>query len=133
MVVGNKELDDFRREINDIDRKIIEYLEKRARIARDIGEYKKSHGIPVRDWEREQVILDKLSKKDLELLDGADLVKIYKEIMGTCRHLENLEETVGYLGPPGTFCEIAAREYFSDAGTIFQPFESKWELFRALG
>ncbi|MHA1679802.1 MAG: prephenate dehydratase [Promethearchaeota archaeon] len=132
MTDNTDELEAFRRKINDIDEQLINLLEARAKVAQDIGVYKKSRSIPVRDWGREQAIIKNLSQRTLELLSPDDLVKIYKEIMGSCRHLENLEESVGFLGPNGTFCELAAREYFSDAGTLFKPFDSKWQLFRAL-
>ncbi|MFX0098578.1 MAG: prephenate dehydratase [Candidatus Hodarchaeota archaeon] len=122
----------FRKKINEIDTSLIELLEKRASVAKEIGEYKKEKGIPIRDWGREQQIIKKLSEKKLDFMAPEDLVKIYKEIMGSCRHLEHLEENVGFLGPEGTFCEIAARQFFSDAGTIFTPYDSKWQLFRAL-
>ena len=128
----NEDLKRLREKINLIDKEIIANLERRAAVAKKIGEYKKSKDIPVRDWAREHEILKKLEKKHLELLDPTDLVKIYKEIMGSCRHLENLEEKVGYLGPKGTFCEMAARQFFSDAGNIFLPYDSNWQLFRAL-
>ncbi|MHA1717854.1 MAG: prephenate dehydratase [Promethearchaeota archaeon] len=125
-------LNKLREEINKVDAEIIALLEKRAAIAKRIGLYKKNKGLPIRDWSREQYILNRISNLKLELIHPDDLVKIYKEIMGSCRHLENLQERIGYLGPEGTFCEIAARNFFSEAGNIYVPFDSKWQLFRAL-
>lgn len=122
----------LRKKISAIDEDLIKLLEKRAAVAKEIGEYKKSKGLPVRDWSREQEILKRLVERPLKLMNPADLEKIYKEIMGACRHLEDLEEKVGYLGPEGTFCEIAARDFFSDAGNAFVPYDSNWQLFRAL-
>lgn len=121
-----------REKINEIDEELIALLQRRARVAKAIGEYKKEMGIPIRDWSREHEILKALAGRKVEPLHPEDLVKIYMEIMGACRHLEDLEETVGYLGPEGTFCEMAARKYFSEAGNVFLPFDSKWQLFRAL-
>ncbi|NMC04542.1 MAG: prephenate dehydratase [Candidatus Lokiarchaeota archaeon] len=122
----------LRKQISAIDDDLVKLLEKRAAIAKEIGEYKKSKGLPVHDWSREQEVLKRVLERPLQLLDPADLEKVYKEIMGSCRHLENLEEKVGYLGPEGTFSEIAAREFFSDAGNAFVPYDSNWQLFRAL-
>ncbi|MHA1793873.1 MAG: prephenate dehydratase [Promethearchaeota archaeon] len=126
------DLTHFRKEINKVDDEIIALLEKRAEIAKKIGELKRKKGIPIRDWGREQEILKEISSRPLIFLKPENISKIYKEIMGSCRALENLEEKVAFLGPEGTFCEIAARSYFSDAGTIFKPHDSKWQLFRAL-
>lgn len=122
----------LRERISSIDDEIVALLERRAAVAKEIGTYKKDHGIPVHDWAREHDVLARLASKPVATLDPRDLVKIYKEIMGACRHLENLEEQVGYLGPGGTFCEIAARQFFSDAGNAFTPFDSTWQLFSAL-
>ncbi len=122
----------LRRKINAIDEEIIALLEKRASVAQDIGEFKKANELPIRDWSREHEILKALGERSMAPLHSGDVVKIYKEIMGACRHLENLEEKVGFLGPEGTFCEIAARQFFSEAGNAFLPFDTTWQLFRAL-
>nr|MDO8109434.1 prephenate dehydratase [Candidatus Sigynarchaeota archaeon] len=128
----NEKLRKLREKIDMIDDELVTNLEKRASVAKEIGVLKKLKKLPVRDLSREQEVLKRLSGKPLQNLNPADLEKIYKEIMGACRHLENLEEKVGYLGPEGSFCEIAARDFFSDAGNVFVSYDSTWQIFRAL-
>jgi len=122
----------LRRKINAIDDEIVAKLEERAAIAKDIGTLKQELGLPFRDFSREQEVINRLTAEDLQVLQHADIEKIYKEIMGACRRAEGLEEKVGYLGPEGSFAQIAAKDFFSDAGTIFLPFENSAQIFRAL-
>jgi chorismate mutase len=59
-----KQLNRWRREIDDLDEVILEALELRARSVREIGRYKKGHGLPVLDAARERLILDRVVEKD---------------------------------------------------------------------
>lgn len=126
------ELVRLRRKINAIDDEIIAKLEKRASIAKEIGALKQERDISIRDFSREQEVIDSLATKDLQYLHLADIEKIYKEIMGACRHVENLEEKVGFLGPEGSFAQIAAKDFFSEAGTTFIPYDNSAQIFKAL-
>jgi chorismate mutase/prephenate dehydratase len=132
MTFDGEELAALREKINDIDADLVALLEKRAGVAKEIGEVKKARGLPVRDWSREQKVLDSLAEQSLELLSASDLQKIYKEIMGACRHVEELEDKVGFLGPEGSFAEMATKRFFSEAGNSFVPFENSWQIFRSL-
>jgi chorismate mutase/prephenate dehydratase len=126
------ELAALRDEINALDADLVAMIEKRAAIAKQIGGVKKALGLPVRDFVREQKVLERLAEQPIEHLSLDDLQKIYKEIMGACRHVEELEDKVGFLGPEGSFAEMATRRFFSEAGNSFVPLESTWQIFRAL-
>ncbi len=56
-------MDVFRENINQIDNEIIKLLMKRFCIVEQIGKYKKEHILPVRDKEREKLILNYLADK----------------------------------------------------------------------
>ncbi|MBQ3888779.1 MAG: iron-containing alcohol dehydrogenase, partial [Clostridia bacterium] len=50
-------LDEVRREINAVDREMAALFVRRMEAARAVAAYKKEHGLPVRDAEREKVVL----------------------------------------------------------------------------
>lgn len=58
------QLEHWRREIDDVDDVILEALELRARTVREIGRYKKNHGLPILDEARERLILNRVVAKD---------------------------------------------------------------------
>ncbi|HME53092.1 MAG TPA: prephenate dehydratase [Candidatus Lokiarchaeia archaeon] len=126
------ELIRLRRKINAIDDDIIAKLDERAAVAKDIGTLKQQMGLPIHDFSREREVINRLTSEDFQVVLPADIEKIYKEIMGACRHAEDLEEKVGFLGPEGSFAQIAAKDFFSEAGTVFMPFENSAQIFRAL-
>ncbi|MCQ2604839.1 MAG: chorismate mutase [Spirochaetia bacterium] len=55
------ELEKARRKIDEIDLKITKLLNKRFKIAVEIGEYKGRHGLPVFDSGRENELLTKIA------------------------------------------------------------------------
>ncbi len=56
------DLEDYRREIDSVDRRMIELFEERMRIAGGIAAYKRAHALPVLDKSREEQKLKALSQ-----------------------------------------------------------------------
>ena len=53
-------LNDFREKIDEIDSAIVEKLQERFRIAKEIGKYKKENNLKIEDREREALKLDEI-------------------------------------------------------------------------
>ena len=82
MKVNNMDkLEELRLQINDIDKSLAELFEKRMKLAKEIGEYKKENNLPILDKKREEeVILKNLSYiKTNELKEYYE--KFIKEVM----------------------------------------------------
>ena len=82
MKVNNMDkLEELRLQINDIDKSLAELFEKRMKLAKEIGEYKKENNLPILDKKREEeVILRNLSYiKTNELKEYYE--KFIKEVM----------------------------------------------------
>ncbi len=108
-------IEDLRREIDSIDEKILELLNRRAKLAKKIGEIKKKEGKEIHVPERERKIFERLSKINKERF-GEEfpteaIFHIYREIISACLSLEKPLKVV-YLGPKATFTHQAALEYF---------------------
>ena len=52
-----EDLKQYREEITKIDKEMAELFESRMRISAKIAEYKKEHGLPIRDPKREEAML----------------------------------------------------------------------------
>ena len=107
----------FREQIDLIDKKILKHLNQRAKIAQDVADYKKkSNNTNIFRPERESQIIKGLRKLNDGPLSSEHIHNIYREIISSCLSLEtNLN--VSYLGPEGTYSEIATNKFFGRSVT----------------
>lgn len=82
-----RDLNEIRKEINDIDVQLIELFKKRMDCARDVAVYKKENNIPVLNPDREEEILDKVYEQGGEY--GAYARLLYSNIMELSRALQH--------------------------------------------
>jgi chorismate mutase len=57
------DLDGWRSQINELDRQLLKTLEARFQVVERIAAYKKEHGLPVRDEQREAALIEMLSRE----------------------------------------------------------------------
>src|SRR5688500_4952382 len=115
--------------IDAIDRELLSLLNSRARIALAIGELKRAEGSPAFRPEREAAVIEGLKAANTGPLPAASVAPIWREIMSACRALET-PTRVAYLGPAGTFSELAALGYFGSS-IVRLPCASADEVFHA--
>ncbi len=108
------DLESLRRQIDALDRELLERLNRRAQVASTIGALKRAEGSPAFRPEREAAVIDALKKSNVGPLPEASVAPIWREIMSACRALET-PTRVAYLGPAGTFSELAALGYFGSS------------------
>ncbi|WP_448584363.1 prephenate dehydratase [Thermocrinis sp.] len=110
-----EELSKLRKEIDLIDEEIIKLLNRRAKIAKAIGEIKKQLKLEIYSPEREREVIDKAIKinKEVygEVFPSEAVRHVFREIMSACLSLEK-ELRVAYLGPKATFTHQASLEHF---------------------
>ncbi len=110
------ELQRLRTAIDAVDRELLVLLNRRANLALEVGELKKSEGSPVFRPEREAQVIDGLKAANAGPLPNECVAPIWREIMSASRVLE-APTRVAYLGPAGTFSEEAALGYFGSSIT----------------
>jgi chorismate mutase / prephenate dehydratase len=101
-----------RTEIDALDDEILELLAKRAGVAREIGALKRAAELAIfHDPERERNVLDRLVAKGGNRFPPTAIRAVFREVMSACLSVEE-PLRVGYLGPEGTFSQLAARNLF---------------------
>lgn len=71
-----KDLSNLRKEIDSIDKNIVELFEKRMKKIAEISEYKKKNNIPILDKKREKDLIN----KNIEYLINEDITKYTEEL-----------------------------------------------------
>jgi chorismate mutase/prephenate dehydratase len=104
----------LRTQIDAIDRELLALLNRRAALARAVGEIKRAEGSVAFRPEREAQVIDGLKAGNPGPLRSDSVAPIWREIMSACRALE-APSRVAYLGPAGTFSEEATLRFFGSS------------------
>lgn len=126
---GDREISRLRRGIDELDLEILALLNRRAALAREIGERKKAGQRQFHVPDREQQIYQRLARHNQGPLPDQAIRHIFREIISASLALEKPLQ-VAYLGPRGTFTHLAARKHFGysaqllAAGGIREVFDS---------
>jgi chorismate mutase/prephenate dehydratase len=107
-------LDALRVRIDEVDRGLIELLNKRAELVVDVGRIKRDAGIPIYVPNRESQVLSKVLKMNPGPLPGRAIEGVYRELMSGSFRLE-LPLRIGFLGPLGSYSHLAAVRHFGSS------------------
>jgi len=125
---ANPALLSLRNRIDAVDRELLALLNRRAGLAQEVGDIKKKEGTLAFRPEREAQVIEGLKAANPGPLRGESVAPIWREIMSACRALET-PTRVAYLGPAGTFSELAALGFFGSS-IVKVPCPSIDEVFR---
>ncbi|GAB4547260.1 MAG: prephenate dehydratase [Phycisphaerales bacterium] len=107
-------LPELRDRIDEIDRRLVELLNERARAVVTVGEVKRDDGTPIYAPHREQEVLKKVLGLSQGPLNERTIEAIWREIMSGSFSLEH-PLRIGYLGPPGSYSHQAATSHFGSS------------------
>ena len=85
------DIEDWRKKIDELDRKLVELLSERARAAVEIGRLKRNTSLPIYEPERERIVFANVQQANPGPLPGRDLVRIYERIMDVMRNVQKEE------------------------------------------
>lgn len=91
------EIADWRRQIDEIDRKLVELLNQRAEAAHHIGKLKSAAGAPVYEPNRERLVIENVHAANHGPLPNGHLQRIYERIMDVMRRIQIDEMAPGSL------------------------------------
>lgn len=120
-------LDALRKKLDDLDAKLVELINGRAELARQIGEVKAEAGLRVYAPDRERTVLDRVCELSGGPVTGEALRSVYRELMSASLALERTPR-IAILGPPGSFSHLAGRKRFGGA-VEFEPVSSIRAVF----
>ena len=110
-------LQGLREKIDELDHRLVELLNARARIVVEIGKIKHQSGTPVYAPDREKVVLDRIRKANRDAggpLPDSCLEAIYRELMSGSFALEK-PLRIAYLGPQGSYSHLASVKKFGSS------------------
>lgn len=111
-------LDKLRKKVDSLDAKLINLLNLRAKVTKEIGKVKINTGKSVYSPEREMQVLRKVACLNKGPLKKGALEAIYREVMSASLALEKPLK-IAYLGPQASFTNLAALKKFgSQVGYI---------------
>src|SRR5690349_14605667 len=90
---------DWRRKIDEIDRRLVELLSQRAHAVHEIGKLKAAARLPVYEPDREKAVFENARRANGGPLADRDLVRIYERIIDVMRQSEIEEMTAGKSSP----------------------------------
>jgi chorismate mutase len=79
---------DWRKKIDELDRRLVELLSERARAAVEIGRLKRDTDLPIYEPERERIVFENVQQMNRGPLAGRDLVRIFERIMDVMRNIQ---------------------------------------------
>ena len=116
--VKNSNLEQLRDEIDALDERLVELLNRRARLAQDIAQVKQRNNEPrVYRPEREARVLESVKALNRGPLPDKEITRLVREIMSACLALE-APLNIACLGPEGTFTEAAALKHFGQSARL---------------
>ncbi len=82
---------DWRKKIDEIDRKLVELLNQRAAAAQEIGRLKRNTNLPIYEPDRERNVFVQVQRENQGPLSDRDLAQIYERIMDVMRKIQKEE------------------------------------------
>ncbi|TAN44002.1 MAG: prephenate dehydratase [Nitrospirae bacterium] len=127
---NNNGLGKLREQIDGIDERILELLNKRANVAIEVAGIKREQNLKFHSPERERAILERITALNKGEFPNDALKVIFREIISASLSLEEPLK-VAYFGPEGTFTHLASVRHFGSSASYI-PQESIRTVFDAV-
>ncbi|HEX5097848.1 MAG TPA: chorismate mutase [Polyangiaceae bacterium] len=86
--MSEPDLDELRRQIDQVDTRLLELIHERVRLVLQVGAYKARHGLAIYDPERERRMLERLTALAKPPLEPDTVRRIYERLIDESRTLE---------------------------------------------
>lgn len=124
------DIDHIRIQIDQIDQQLLNLLNERMELVKEIGNLKRTTNAAIYRPERERAILERLGSINSGRLSDQAIEAIFLEIFAVSRNIE-LPEKVAYLGPEGSFTHQAAEARFG-AMSDYIPLKTIQSVFESV-
>jgi chorismate mutase-like protein len=82
---------DWRKKIDELDLRLVELLNERAKAAREIGRLKRNTRMPIYEPERERIIFENVRQANQGPLPDSELRHVFERIIDVMRNIQKLE------------------------------------------
>src|SRR5215472_4446459 len=82
---------DWRKQIDELDVRLVELLNRRAQAAQEIGKLKRNTSMPIYEPNRERIIFENVCKANHGPLPDSELRHVYERIIDVMRNIQKLE------------------------------------------
>ena len=86
--MGTDSIDDWRRRIDEIDRKLLDLFNERSRCAIEIGRIKRAQGLPVYQPDREKQVIENAERANKGPLDDTAIRRLFERVIDEARSIE---------------------------------------------
>ncbi len=111
------DLEKARSEINQLDIELAELFEKRMKVSAKIAQYKKEHGLSIRDEAREEALIEKNRTYIEDPAIESYYVQFLRNVINiSCNYQSSLIKgiRVAYCGVEGAYAYIASKKFFPE-------------------
>src|SRR5205809_5695647 len=81
----------WRKKIDELDLRLVDLLNERAKAAQEIGRLKRNTSLPVYEPAREKLIFENVSKANRGPLPDGELRHVYERIIDVMRNIQKIE------------------------------------------
>lgn len=124
------DISEIRAKIDEIDKQLVEMINKRADCAIEIGKMKSQGSKSIFAPEREKQVLAGVLKNNKGPLSDRSISAVFREVISACRALEK-PISVAYFGPAGSNTHMASILKFGDS-TDFVPCNTIPDVFSSV-
>ena len=89
--MAKMDIADWRKQIDELDHKLVELLNQRARAAHEIGKLKRKAGMPIYEPDRERIIFENVRRENHGPLPDLEVRHIYERIIDVMRNVQKEE------------------------------------------
>jgi len=89
--MATMDISDWRKKVDELDRKLAALLNERAGAVVEIGRLKRNTSLPIYEPDRERAVIANVQQSSTGPLSGRDLGQIYERIMDVMRSIQKHE------------------------------------------
>lgn len=82
---------EWRQKIDQLDIRLVEILNERARAAQEIGKLKRNTNMPIYEPDREKVIFESVRKANSGPLPDSELCQVFERIIDVMRNIQKVQ------------------------------------------
>ena len=82
---------EWRKEIDELDRRLVELLNQRAQYAQEIGRLKRNSSMPIYEPDREKIIFENIARNNPGPLSDIQLRQVYERLIDVMRQIQRDE------------------------------------------